>query len=310
MGHLYSVIIATKNNELTIRHVLRSTLIVAEDYETELIVVDGNSSDNTLKIVEKFIDENRQYYKSLKILRDPGFSLSFARHLGFKNSQGDVLVFLDGDTPLTFSFKYCLEKELGEADLISPMFEVIPLDKATGVFNWFMKSVSYVQNETALMRGTINDPSILPPARIYKHRVLERMKGYPLSSRFFGEDRIATALAVRLGFRYKLSKRLKLLKIDDPGYRSYWRKHFRYALGMHKDLSPLGKYILRGYIVARRVSHENVILPVFSIIYALYSFKYLKSFKDAVNIALMKYFIDTAMFLGDLVGALTKWWKK
>jgi len=302
MGHLYSVIIATKNNELTIRHVLRSTLIVTENYETELIVVDGNSSDNTLKIVEKFIDENRQHYKSLKILRDPGFSLSFARHLGFKNSQGDVLVFLDGDTPLTFSFKYYLEKELGEADLISPMFEVTPLDKATRIFNLFMKTVSCIQGETSSMR-MVKDPSILPPARIYKRRVLERIKGYPVSSRFFGEDRMITALAVRFGFCYKFSSRLKLLKIDAPGYYSYWKKHFRYAIGIHRDLTKLGKVVLRNYIIMRRLNHVNIFLPMLSVIYAFKTYTLKRSLRDSVKVALMKYLVDSAILAGDLKGA-------
>jgi hypothetical protein len=35
----------------------------------------------------------------------------------------------------------------------------------------------------------ISDPSILPPARIFKRVMLEKMKGYTVSLRFFGEDR-------------------------------------------------------------------------------------------------------------------------
>jgi len=186
------------------------------------------------------------------------------------------------------------------------MFEVIPLDKATRAFNLFMKTVSYIQRETALTRKTIKDPSILPPARIYKHRVIERMKGYPVSSRFFGEDRIATAIAVKLGFRYKFSRKLKLLKIDEPGYDAYWRKHYRYNLGVHRDVTELGRQILRGYIVARRLHHVNVVLPIFSLLYALVQYRYSKNLKEAVGVALMKYFIDVAMLYGDLVGAFTE----
>jgi len=305
MDCLYSIIIATRNNELTIKHVLRSTLIVAKKYETELIVVDGNSVDSTPRIVEKYTEENKSYYTSLKVLRDPGFSLSFARHLGFKNSQGNVLIFLDGDTLLTSSFKYYLEKELEDADLISLTPIYASLDKATSIFNDFMKVLSYMV-VSAIRGRRILDPSIFPPARIYKREVLERLKGYPVSSRFLGEDKIVTALAVRLGFRYKFSTRLKLLKIDNPGYCSYWRKHYRYSLGLHKDVTPFGKNILRGYIVSRRAGHVNVVVPIISIIYALNSYRYLKDFGKSINIALMKYFIDVAMFLGDLIGAFTR----
>jgi glycosyltransferase involved in cell wall biosynthesis len=301
---MYTVIITTKNNAPTIRHVLSSTLTLTDKYDVELIMVDGNSRDNTPKILGDFAEKYRDYFISVKILRDPGISSSYARHLGFKNSIGDVLIYLDGDTPLSSSFKNHLEQELEDSDLISPIHECVPIDGATRVFNLFMKTVSYIQTETTIGGKVVNDPSILPPARIFKRRVLERMKGYPLSSRFFGEDRIATAVAVRLGFRYKFSTQLKLFKIDEPGYRSYWRKHYRYAIGIHRDLSLLGKNILRGYIITRRLNHINVLFPLLSLLYAGRSLAVSRNMRNAAEVLLMKYLIDLAMFTGDLKGFL------
>jgi len=133
--------------------------------------------------------------------------------------------------------------------------------------------------------------------------VLERIKGYPSSSRFFGEDRILTALAFKSGFRYKFSHRLKLLKIDDPGYHSYWKKHFRYSTGVHRDLTELGKAFLRTYIIMRRLNHINVFLPILSVIYAWKTYTLTRSLRDSVEVALMKYMVDSAMFVGDLKGA-------
>jgi hypothetical protein len=129
---------------------------------------------------------------------------------------------------------------------------------------------------------------------------LERIKGYPVSSRFFGEDRIATALAVKLGFQYKFSHRLRLLKIDELGYRSYWRKHYIYAIGIHRDLTPLGKSILRGYIIARRLNHINTVFPILSFLYACRSIAISRNIREALEVSLMKYLIDLAMFTGDL----------
>lgn len=295
----YSVIIATKNNELTIKYVLKSTLILTKRYDVELIIVEGNSIDNTYSIVKRFTEENRSYYTSLKTLKDPGTSSSFARHLGSKNSEGEVLIFLDGDTPLTNSFKYYLESELENSDLISPLTEVIALDKATKAFNELGRLWMLLTKSTR-----INDPSILIPARIFKRKVLERIKGYPVSSRYFGEDRILTALAVRLGFRYKFSTHLKLLKIDEPTYTAYWKKHLRYGLGMNKDVSLIGKRILRGYILARRISHVNVILPLLTIMCAGKAYLHTKSFRKSLQVVLMKHLIDFSMFLGDLKGLL------
>jgi glycosyltransferase involved in cell wall biosynthesis len=265
-------------------------------------MVDGNSRDDTPKILGDFAEKHRGYFISVKILRDPGISLSYARHLGFKNSLGDVLIYLDGDTPLSSSFKYHLERELEDSDLIAPIHECVPIDEATRVFNLFMKTVSYIQTETTTVGKVVIDPSILPPARIFKRRVLERMKGYPLSSRFFGEDRIVTAIAVRLGFRYKFSIQLKLFKIDESGYYSYWKKHYRYAIGIHKDLSLLGKNILRGYIIMRRLNNINVLFPLLSLLYAGRSLAVSRNIRNAAEVLLMKYLIDFAMFTGDLKG--------
>ncbi len=83
------------------------------------------------------------------------------------------------------------------------------------------------------------DPSLLPTARVFKCKVLEKMKGYPPLSRFFGEDRITTTLAVRLGFRYKYTLKIKVIKIDEPSYQAYWKKHFRYGKGIVHDIVPL-----------------------------------------------------------------------
>jgi len=304
MNTLYSIVTVTKNNELTIKHVLSSTLILAENYDTELIVVEGNSADNTFKVVSDFISKNKLRYVTSKVLRDPGFSSSFARHLGYKNSQGDVIVYLDGDTPLTTTFRYYLEEELKNNDLVSPLLECVRIDRATSVFNQFMKTVSYMQNNIVINSKIVDDPSVLPPARIFKREVLERMKGYPISSRFFGEDRITTSLAIKLGFRYRFSSRLKLLKIDEPGYNAYWKKHFRYGLGMNKDVTTLGKRVLRGYIIARRLNHLNTIVPLLSMVYAQKSYELIRNFKVSIDIALMKYLIDLAMLLGDVDGSL------
>ncbi len=281
-------------------------MLLAEDRGVELVIVDGSSIDNTLNIIRDFANKYSSYFKSVKILRDPGFSLSYARYVGFKSSQGDVLIFLDGDTPLTDTFKHYLELELKNCEILSPTFIHVPLDNTTRIFNEFTKAMDYALQRYGVVNSKrINDPSFLSPARVYRRTVLERIKGYPVSSRFFCEDRIATALAVRFGFRYKLSKRLKLLKIDDPGYHSYWRKHYRYALGIHRDLTALGKQILRGYIVTRRLNHINVIFPILSIIYVLESYSYLKNFERAINIGLLKYFVDIAMLLGDITGFYT-----
>lgn len=293
---LISIIVSTKNNQATLKYTLSSTFKLADLFNAELIVVNGKSTDRTPEIIVSFINKYKSHYLDFKVLQDPGVSLSLARFLGYKHSKGSVIIFLDGDTPLTDSFAFHLKNEMKNCDLISPLFEVIPLDKVTKYFSKFMTVVSYLQTNKVVSR-----PPILPPARIFKRQVLEKMHGYPLFSRFFGEDRIATALAVKLGFRYKFSTKLKLLKIDEPGYLSCWRKHVRYGIGINRDITSLGKRLLRDYIITRRLNYLNILIPIISLIYASRCYRMLKEIKTSIYIALIKYFIDLAMLSGDII---------
>jgi cellulose synthase/poly-beta-1,6-N-acetylglucosamine synthase-like glycosyltransferase len=54
----------------------------------EVIVVDGNSQDDTLKIVREF---------PVKIVTEPGAGFGHARNVGVENASGDIIFFIDSD---------------------------------------------------------------------------------------------------------------------------------------------------------------------------------------------------------------------
>jgi len=301
MAPRYSIIVAAKNNKITIRPVLSSTLLLARQFDTELIIVDGKSSDGTLDVIKTFLARYGNLYTATEVLQDPGLSLSYARYLGFKKSKGDVLILLDGDIMLTPSIIH-LEEELKDSDLLALSTIVLPLDKATKKFDAFQYTLNFLSSTQSNIRFT--DPLFLPIARVFKRKVLEKMKGYPLLSRFFGEDRIPTTLAVQLGFRYKYTPKIKLIKIDEPGYQAYWKKHFRYGKGIVHDIVPLGKSLLKKYIILRKITYINLVFPIFSFLFFIRTYLHTKSLKPSLDIFLFKYFIDLAMFLGEIEGSI------
>lgn len=90
-----SIIVPARNEEDTIEECLES--LVALDYpEKEIIVVEGNSTDNTAQIVQKFSQRVKLVEEGS--LPEGWIGKNWACHLGYKYSSGELLLFTDGDT--------------------------------------------------------------------------------------------------------------------------------------------------------------------------------------------------------------------
>ena len=85
--HRVSVILLTKNSASTVQKSIESIFQQTRQPD-EVIVIDGNSRDDTLEIVKKY---------PVKLVTEPGLGFGYARNLGVKNASGDILFFLDSD---------------------------------------------------------------------------------------------------------------------------------------------------------------------------------------------------------------------
>ncbi|HWY78785.1 MAG TPA: glycosyltransferase [Candidatus Sulfotelmatobacter sp.] len=90
-----SIIIPTLNEEQYIPGLL-SDLVKQTEKNFEVIISDGNSSDNTRKVVDKF-------KKDLKIsfYLSPKRHASYQRNFGASKAKSDYLFFLDADTRIS-----------------------------------------------------------------------------------------------------------------------------------------------------------------------------------------------------------------
>lgn len=85
-----TVVIPTKNSEKTLRNCLES--IKSQSYpNVETIIVDGTSSDNTLKIANEFS----------AIIIESNYERSQSKNLAIKKSQAKYICFIDSDMKLT-----------------------------------------------------------------------------------------------------------------------------------------------------------------------------------------------------------------
>jgi len=301
---LVSFVVTTKNNRSTIFYTLKSIKRFTEcsNSDVEVIVVDGRSNDGTLNIAHEFVTRYKNSFYDVKLVQDPGKSLPYARNIGFKHSQGETVVFLDGDMILQYGFIKHFKKVLSkDYDVIAPGVEILKLDYSTEIFNLLVNIIS--KNSLNMSK-----PDIIPQARIFSREVLEKLNGYPPLSRYFGEDRIATALAIIKGSRYAYIPELKILKIDEPSFKAYFKKHVRYGEGIEGDLNKAGRRILRDYISVRRLTYLNILVPVLSVLYVLKAKQQHReaNLTDLLEVFMLKYAIDLAMLLGELKAILKR----
>ncbi|WP_424963350.1 glycosyltransferase family 2 protein [Ekhidna sp.] len=94
MEPLVSIIIAVFNGEKYIREAIESALNQSYS-KIELLIIDDGSKDNTVSIIDSFVD-NR--IKLFKLVNNQG--VSNARNVGLHHMKGDYFCFLDADDML------------------------------------------------------------------------------------------------------------------------------------------------------------------------------------------------------------------
>jgi glycosyltransferase involved in cell wall biosynthesis len=94
-----SIVLTTYNSEKTIPHVLQA--LVSQDYNlgnAELIIVDDNSRDSTLRILRDFLSQyGNNFSRSELIVHDRNYGVSRARNDGIRASRGRYILILDHD---------------------------------------------------------------------------------------------------------------------------------------------------------------------------------------------------------------------
>jgi len=89
-----SIIIAVRNEEKHIQECLDSLLNQTEK-NIEIIVIDGESEDNTISIVKKI---QKKHSKKIKLFTNPARRAAEARNIGYNAAKGEYVGFIDGHT--------------------------------------------------------------------------------------------------------------------------------------------------------------------------------------------------------------------
>ena len=106
MEYDVSVIVPARNEQACIDSTISAIHASAISYSrsepnrsVEILVVDNLSSDGTVALVERFIEDSPENNNlNVRLISSPRLSTSCARNDGVANSAGKILVFVDADT--------------------------------------------------------------------------------------------------------------------------------------------------------------------------------------------------------------------
>ncbi len=124
-----SVIIPCRNEELFIEQCLLSLLKNDFPHEsTEILVIDGESEDNTGKILEGLINSNR----NIRVISNPGKTFPKAVNTGIRQSRGDFVLIAGAHA--TYPYDYisnCIKEiTLYNADNVGGVLLTLPYEKS------------------------------------------------------------------------------------------------------------------------------------------------------------------------------------
>jgi SAM-dependent methyltransferase len=122
-----SVVIAARNESGNIARIFESVPEMGR--ETELVFVEGGSTDDTYAAIEKAIKENS--HRPAKLLRQKGTGKGDAVRLGFQEATGDILMILDADltVPPEDLPRFYEALYWGKAEFVNGVRLVYPMEK-------------------------------------------------------------------------------------------------------------------------------------------------------------------------------------
>ncbi len=243
---LYSIIIPVYNAELKLEKSLKSVLNQDQSL-LELLLIDGNSNDNTVRIIQEYQAKNPT---KIKFISEPDQGVFDAMNKGIALATGEYLYFLGaGDTLKPGILKLVKEKLRYQSELLYG-----------GIFLEELNKIDYHQqiDQLHLCFSCINHQAIF-----YHHSIFEMVGKYnikyqpgadlDLNIKCFAEPKIATRLIEIIIANYEGGG------ISSKNNYHHYRKDQDQIIRHHfgTDLYYLYKNRYRDYQDFKRTAHGN-----------------------------------------------------
>lgn len=228
---MFTFVVPTYNNEATIGKCLASIEgQTCRDYE--IIVVDGNSSDKTREICERFGVEF--------ILLEAKLNPAVKRNVGAAKAKGDILCFIDSDCVLPADYLTNVSKVFEEknADAVSGMTLPSPESNFIG----YLTGLEYEARFNSMGDGYVS-VAASTCLSVRKEAFLD-VDGFIeiFNDKAVGEDWDLSARLVQKGFKIYHSNLVKVFHDTSDSLLSYLRSQFYHAFYRPIHSKRYGRY--------------------------------------------------------------------
>ena len=220
-----SFIIPTFNSENTIEICLNKILIESKKFDSEIIVIDDCSTDNTPSVVVKF-----EKVKLFKLKKNRG--VGYARNVGSRLAKNDILCYIDSDLVISNNSVINLVNTLVN-DENNGSVGAIPIGTTLNKNSWSSKFVGLVSSFgfDDVLEKTVTTDAQSEFFIIYKN-FLRKIGGWRYYRNAGGEE-------FELGDRITYNGK-KNLKIKSATYETYWADLY---IKFKKNIDRTEKYI-------------------------------------------------------------------
>jgi glycosyltransferase involved in cell wall biosynthesis len=216
--------LCVKNSQATVEKAVKS--ILNQDYQPwlmELLVVDGKSKDNTLKIIKTCLNcsnLNARYFIE-------NLGLGGARQTVVENANGTYILWVDGDMILPSDF---IQKQVAFMDA-NPRAGI---GKGKYGINTSDKLVAALENMEFLINfereGETDSKSLGTSGCIYRLKAIKEAGGFDASIKGVGEDMDAEYRVRAKGWKLYVTDAVFFEKRRDS-WRSLWDEYFWHGYG-------------------------------------------------------------------------------
>ncbi|MBI5701262.1 glycosyltransferase [Candidatus Saganbacteria bacterium] len=234
-----SIIIPVRNGERLLANCLESLKLQSYPHDRfEIIISDGMSSDDTIKIAEKY---------GAKVVRNPKLTVGPGRNEGYKLSRGDLIAFSDDDCVmdkdwLLNSVKYFKDERVG--GLSGPTItqnDGSPLGEAIGLI--YDLAASSGKSAHRSENNKVSEVADIPGCNaIYRRTVIEEV--FPIDETLITAEDVEMNRLIRLeGHKLLYVPDVKLWHNRRQNLMGFYKQMYRFAIGRlqvgRKDLKML-----------------------------------------------------------------------